>query len=123
LGEEGRWGHGYFMVPEVMRIPLLVHLPASLRDRVTTDLNRLTFSSDITPTLYALTGNTPAELGPLFGSTLFVAPGTDLSDRRHESFLLASSYGAVRNDSRSEEHTSELQSRGHFVCRLLLGKK
>src|SRR5690625_5333181 len=24
---------------------------------------------------------------------------------------------------RSEEHTSELQSRGHLVCRLLLGKK
>src|SRR5690625_6682023 len=24
---------------------------------------------------------------------------------------------------RSEEHTSELQSRGHLLCRLLLGKK
>src|SRR5690625_5425622 len=29
----------------------------------------------------------------------------------------------VRPDSRSEEHTSELQSRGHLVCRLLLEKK
>src|SRR5690625_5355685 len=27
------------------------------------------------------------------------------------------------NNSRSEEHTSELQSRGHLVCRLLLEKK
>src|SRR5690625_6907023 len=27
------------------------------------------------------------------------------------------------NQSRSEEHTSELQSRGHLVCRLLLEKK
>src|SRR5207253_9591033 len=26
-------------------------------------------------------------------------------------------------DTRSEEHTSELQSRGHLVCRLLLEKK
>src|SRR5437870_10419165 len=26
-------------------------------------------------------------------------------------------------DCRSEEHTSELQSRGHLVCRLLLEKK
>src|SRR5690625_5934463 len=25
--------------------------------------------------------------------------------------------------ARSEEHTSEVQSRGHLVCRLLLGKK
>src|SRR5690625_6806244 len=27
------------------------------------------------------------------------------------------------NNGRSEEHTSELQSRGHLVCRLLLEKK
>src|SRR5690625_6100148 len=32
--------------------------------------------------------------------------------------------GNVVNDvERSEEHTSELQSRGHLVCRLLLEKK
>src|SRR5690625_5373028 len=29
----------------------------------------------------------------------------------------------TRRDDRSEEHTSELQSRGHLVCRLLLEKK
>src|SRR5271166_7080330 len=30
---------------------------------------------------------------------------------------------AFRCSTRSEEHTSELQSRGHLVCRLLLEKK
>src|SRR5437870_11981924 len=30
---------------------------------------------------------------------------------------------AVLRRARSEEHTSELQSRGHLVCRLLLEKK
>src|SRR5690625_3741361 len=29
----------------------------------------------------------------------------------------------IFKDLRSEEHTSELQSRGHLVCRLLLEKK
>src|SRR5690625_5616751 len=29
----------------------------------------------------------------------------------------------LRQNYRSEEHTSELQSRGHLVCRLLLEKK
>src|SRR5690625_5660213 len=29
---------------------------------------------------------------------------------------------AVPTETRSEEHTSELQSRGHLVCRLLLAK-
>src|SRR5215208_6841149 len=33
------------------------------------------------------------------------------------------SCGASRTRPRSEEHTSELQSRGHLVCRLLLEKK
>src|SRR5207253_9127992 len=30
---------------------------------------------------------------------------------------------SVHGKARSEEHTSELQSRGHLVCRLLLEKK
>src|SRR5258708_28660294 len=30
---------------------------------------------------------------------------------------------ALRGDTRSEEHTSELQSPDHLVCRLLLDKK
>src|SRR5439155_14588851 len=29
----------------------------------------------------------------------------------------------ITREKRSEEHTSELQSRGHLVCRLLLEKK
>src|SRR5690625_5280110 len=32
-------------------------------------------------------------------------------------------YDAFLSELRSEEHTSELQSRGHLVCRLLLEKK
>src|SRR5690625_6816890 len=32
-------------------------------------------------------------------------------------------YADTAVDIRSEEHTSELQSRGHLVCRLLLEKK
>src|SRR5439155_17106386 len=42
--------------------------------------------------------------------------------KRHKRPLLGSS-GPSRPHRRSEEHTSELQSRGHLVCRLLLEKK
>src|SRR5690625_5779547 len=40
-------------------------------------------------------------------------------------YALSSDYtgGFLRISERSEEHTSELQSRGHLVCRLLLEKK
>src|SRR6266508_6229403 len=37
--------------------------------------------------------------------------------------LLDTSAGRRHPRERSEEHTSELQSRGHLVCRLLLEKK
>src|SRR5690554_7786992 len=40
----------------------------------------------------------------------------------HSSFLDTLSIGFLPT-SRSEEHTSELQSRPHLVCRLLLEKK
>src|SRR5690625_5553301 len=38
-------------------------------------------------------------------------------------YQYATGYSAATSLSRSEEHTSELQSRGHLVCRLLLEKK
>src|SRR5258708_14766672 len=39
------------------------------------------------------------------------------------SILLEKPAQAIRKTSRSEEHTSELQSPDHLVCRLLLEKK
>jgi arylsulfatase A-like enzyme len=95
LGEEGRWGHAHYIVPEVMRVPLIVHLPTWMKTRVTADLDAASFLTDITPTLYSLLGHEPAALGPLFGRPLFVGRGADESWRRRETFLLGSSYGAV----------------------------
>src|SRR5437870_8076503 len=40
----------------------------------------------------------------------------------YETFIYDSAFSTIRR-LRSEEHTSELQSRGHLVCRLLLEKK
>ena len=93
LGEDGRWGHSYTVFPEVMRVPLVVHLPSSLRV-LPTDLTRVAFLTDITPTLYSLLGYQPADMGPLYGSPLF-GRTPDESARRRDPFLLASSYGAV----------------------------
>ena len=56
LGEGQRWGHGFTAFPEVLRIPLIIHLPPPLRARMSADLARVSFSTDITPTLYALLG-------------------------------------------------------------------
>src|SRR5439155_24620365 len=54
-------------------------------------------------------------------SSLTSSPGSAAVSRRASRRA-----SGVRNScetARSEEHTSELQSRGHLVCRLLLEKK
>src|SRR5258708_38123094 len=49
--------------------------------------------------------------------------GRGRADRRHRDARGAAREGARRAGLRSEEHTSELQSPDHLVCRLLLEKK
>src|SRR2546422_3956459 len=65
-------------------------------------------------------------------TTLFRSHGEDGEDgmlrfdQRQKDEILAHEAGGRRNTregKRSEEHTSELQSRLHLVCRLLLEKK
>src|SRR5689334_24802021 len=53
-----------------------------------------------------------ASLAPAFGSTAQL-----------ERLRRAAREGVVVTTGRSEEHTSELQSQFHLVCRLLLEKK
>jgi len=95
LGEEGRWGHAYTLHPEVVQIPLIVHLPRTAAANLTTDPSRVTLSTDIAPTLYALAGQTPRDLGVLYGSPLFTNAGEEARSRRRQPFLLVSSYGPV----------------------------
>src|SRR5690554_7468899 len=58
-------------------------------------------------------------------TTLFRSEAVDhLHLQLLECFLVRGRGDAlVENQARSEEHTSELQSRPHLVCRLLLEKK
>src|SRR5207253_5352275 len=54
-----------------------------------------------------------------------VSPDSRFRDGLHSSAIAVSRdlRHLSRPSTRSEEHTSELQSRGHLVCRLLLEKK
>src|SRR5258708_21802433 len=53
-----------------------------------------------------------------FGFTPLIAPATPAA-----APTLITSFNAAASAARSEEHTSELQSPDHLVCRLLLEKK
>src|SRR6266508_4804999 len=56
-------------------------------------------------------------------STLFPYTTLFRSPRRRPFTCGNRTRSPVGSPRRSEEHTSELQSRGHLVCRLLLEKK
>src|SRR5690606_40968435 len=59
--------------------------------------------------------------GPLRGPAISI---TGTSTRRRQFGICAlRAHGSGRAGDRSEEHTSELQSRENLVCRLLLEKK
>src|SRR3712207_8516311 len=66
-----------------------------------------------------------AVLGGLFtimGSLLYLTSRGDLP-REEDGFISVTEALGSRINGRSEEHTSELQSRQYLVCRLLLEKK
>jgi hypothetical protein len=94
-GEFGRRGHSISIFPEVVRVPLLVHLPASMRGRVLHDDNRLSALTDITPSLYYLLGHRPIRMNPLFGRPLFVESKQELETYRRTELFLASDERAV----------------------------
>src|SRR5690625_6238752 len=105
------------------------------RERILDLVSSKSFGEDF----YALNGvNFEAEKGDVVGfvgingsgkSTLSniiagIVPQTSGTvEVNGEAALIAVSAGLKGDLTRSEEHTSELQSRGHLVCRLLLEKK
>lgn len=95
LGEEGRFGHGYTIFPEVVRIPMIIHLPESLKGQLEWNPKQVAFSVDLTPSLYYIMGHQTADDSWVWGKSLFWPKGTNPKTRNHEPYLMASSYGAV----------------------------
>src|SRR5438309_3819457 len=70
--------------------------------------------------------SSPGTTGTLIGRALTLPCATTLEVFEEKSpwaLAIAQSRAANDNPARSEEHTSELQSQFHLVCRLLLEKK
>ncbi len=95
LGEEGRYGHSYNLFPEVLNIPLIVHLPAALRSKVKWDEQEFTFLTDIAPSLFYLLGHRPILNTPLTGRPLFTYSLDEQKPYLKDHYLLGASYGSV----------------------------
>ena len=104
LGDLGRRGHSYILYPEIMHIPLIIHLPAQLRSHLICDPNRLASLIDITPTLYYLLGHRPIRTDFVLGQPLFFESAAEMQRYHRDHLLMASDiragYGIVTGDVR-----------------------
>src|SRR5437870_9112827 len=68
-------------------------------------------------------GPVPVEEGFRFVEEMLAEVGAVPAAQLFAKHVLGHMHARLGEKLRSEEHTSELQSRGHLVCRLLLEKK
>jgi arylsulfatase A-like enzyme len=94
-GEFGRMSHSTSIWPEIMRVPLIIHLPAKMRENLVYDDTRLSTLTDVTPTLYYLLGHRPIVQNALYGRPLFAETKQELDRYPRKDLLLASDVRAV----------------------------
>lgn len=94
-GEFGRYGHSVYLFPEIIRVPLIVHLPPYLRQRLVWNPQQVAFTTDITPSLYYLLGHGPILNNELFGRPIFTETQQEQAEYQRSSYLLVSSYAPV----------------------------
>ncbi len=94
-GEFGRTSHSTSIWPEIMRVPLIIHLPPTMREHVVYDDQRISTLTDIAPSLYYLLGHRPIQRNPLYGRPLFAETRQELDRYPAKDLLLASDVRAV----------------------------
>lgn len=117
-GEFGRFSHSAAIWPEVMHVPLIVHLPPRMRAGLVFDENRMAALTDLTPTLYYLLGHRPIRQNGLYGRPLFAETKEELERYRHGDIFLASDlhavYGILTADGRYLYTTYDSPARSYL---------
>ena len=94
-GEFGRTSHSIEIWPEIMRVPLIIHLPPAMQSQMVYDDKRLSTLTDIAPTLYYLLGHRPIRQNALYGRPLFAKTQQELDSYPRKDLMLASDVRAV----------------------------
>jgi arylsulfatase A-like enzyme len=103
-GEFGRNSHSLVIYPEIMRVPLIMHLPKSMQGKFVHDDERVSALIDITPTLYYVLGHRPIVSNPLFGHPLLMETAEELHRYHRDDLFMASdvraAYGVLADNGR-----------------------
>lgn len=95
LGEMGRESHVTNVTPEVIDVPLIIHLPEWEKSKMVWNTEAVATLHDITPTLYYLVGHRPLNQGEMLGHPLFTMTAEEQNTAHPDHYFLMSSYGAV----------------------------
>jgi hypothetical protein len=94
-GEYGRYGHSDFLFPEIIRIPMIVHLPEKMREQYVVDTKQPAFTTDITPSLFYLLGHKPILNNEVLGRPLFTQTTQEAAGYKRSHYLIVCSYAPV----------------------------
>jgi hypothetical protein len=91
IGDFGRWGHGDSVLPDALRVPLIVRLPAAYR-HLAADTQSMAMTTDIVPSLYYLLGHRPTLRHTVAGRPLFTESEAEQQGSRREYEVVSNSY-------------------------------
>jgi len=95
MEEERYETHSFSLRPEVLRVPLIFHMPAKFQKNYFYDPQEVAFTIDITPSIYYLLGHRPIRHSEFFGRPLFTQTRAEQKEYLLSEYLVASSYGPV----------------------------
>lgn len=87
--------HAFSLKPDVIRIPLIIHVPPEFKRHWYYDPHAIAFNTDVAATLYELLGHGPVTARPEFGRPLFTRTKSDFEKYQRDSYMIASSYGPL----------------------------
>ncbi len=94
-GDYGHTNHTFGLHPEVLRVPLIIHLPEAMKKQYYVDPEALAFNIDVTPSLYYLLGHRPVVNDERFGRPLFTLTKEENESYQRENYLVAVCYGPI----------------------------
>ena len=111
-------GHQKEICPEVLRVPLIIHLPKAMLQEVVYDDHQVATPTDIMPSLYYLLGHRPIEHNLIFGKPLFTKTREELeSYRRKDVFFVSdarAAYGLLLDNAHYMYLIYDSPQRGFF---------
>jgi arylsulfatase A-like enzyme len=95
MGDNGRHGHSAKIYPEMLRVPLLIHIPESLQPVLQADVDRVALITDIAPTIHYVLGHRALANRQIAGRPLLTRSLTEQQPYLRDAYLVSADSAPV----------------------------